>query len=125
MIKEILGIKKGMTRIYDEQGNITPVTLIQAGPCPVVSIKTKENDGYNAVQIGFGECKEKNANKPLAGIFKKSNIKPHRWLRECRVEKVDGMQIGQEIKLDIFAKGDILDVSGFTKGKGFAGVIKR
>ncbi|OGS20461.1 MAG: 50S ribosomal protein L3 [Elusimicrobia bacterium RIFOXYA2_FULL_39_19] len=121
----ILGIKRGMTRIFDEHGEVVPVTLIQAGPCPIVSIRTKEKDGYDAVQIAYGECKEKNVNMPLTGFFKKGGVKPYRWIKEIKVEKLDGLQIGQEIKIDIFQKDDIIDVSGVTKGKGFAGVMKR
>ncbi|MFH0807349.1 MAG: 50S ribosomal protein L3 [Elusimicrobiota bacterium] len=125
MINEILGIKRGMTRIFNEQGNIVPVTLIQAGPCPILNIRTKEKDGYDAVQIAYGDCKEKNVNKPLMGFYKKANVKTHRWIRECRIDKPEGLQVGQEIKLDIFTKGEFVDVTGISKGKGFAGVMKR
>ena len=125
MINEILGIKRGMTRIFDEQGNIVPVTLIQAGPCPVLSIRTKEKDGFDAVQIAYGDCKEKNVSKPEMGLYKKASLKPYRWVKEIRIEKPEGLQIGQEVKLDIFTKGEFVDVTGVSKGKGFAGVMKR
>jgi|YNPNPStandDraft_1061719.scaffolds.fasta_scaffold42586_3 large subunit ribosomal protein L3 len=125
MINNLMGIKLGMTTLFSEHGDMIPVTLIQAGPCPIVRIKNKETDGYVAVQLAYGTVKEKNVNKPLAGYFKKYNIKPHRWLKEFRIDSIDGIQQGQEIKVDIFSEGDLVNVSGITKGKGFQGVVKR
>ncbi|MDI6641742.1 MAG: 50S ribosomal protein L3 [Elusimicrobiota bacterium] len=125
----IIGIKLGITRIFDDKGATIPATLIQAGPCPVVQIKTKDNDGYNAVQLAYGDnIKEKNIPKALIGHFKKANLKPFKYLKEFRIKSVvkpEGLQVGQEIKVDIFSAGDRVDISGFTKGKGFQGVVKR
>lgn len=125
MVNGLIGIKLGMTRIFNEKGEVIPVTLIKAGPCPIVQIKTKEKDGYNAVQLAYGDCKEKNIPKPLLGHFKKANLKPYRWLIEFKTDGVENLQVGQEVKVDIFNSGDYVDVSGFTKGKGFQGVVKR
>jgi len=126
MVNGLIGIKLGMTRIFDSKGEVIPVTLIKAGPCPIVQIKKKEKDGYNAVQLGYGDnCKEKNIPKPLLGHFKKANLKPYRWLFEFKTDGIENLQVGQEIKVDIFNTGDYVDVSGFTKGKGFQGVVKR
>lgn len=122
----LLGTKVGMTKIFHENGEAIPVTLIKAGPCPITQIKTVENDGYNAVQLGFGEIiKEKNVIKPVIGHFKKNNLKPCKWLKEFRMDKLDGYTVGQEIKTDIFSSGEYVDVSGITKGKGFQGAVKR
>ncbi|GAV23823.1 50S ribosomal protein L3 [Carboxydothermus pertinax] len=125
MPKGILGRKVGMTQIFTEDGKAVPVTVIEAGPCVVVQKKTLANDGYNAVQLGFGEIKENKVNKPLKGHFSRANVKPVRYLRELRVENIDAYEVGQEIKVDIFAVGEKVDVTGLTKGKGFAGGIKR
>ncbi len=122
-MKGILGRKIGMTQIFDEEGNVVPVTVIEAGPCVVVQKRTKEKDGYEAVQIGFGEIKEKHLNKPMAGHFKSANVPPRRSLREIRGEW--DVEIGSEIRVDIFSPKEMVDVTGISKGKGFAGVIKR
>lgn len=122
----ILGRKVGMTQLFDEQGCAIPVTVIEAGPCPVVQRKTREKDGYEAIQIGFGHQKPSRVNKPLAGHFKKAGVKPSKYLREVRLdgEAVD-YKPGQEIKVDIFNEGELVDVVGTSIGKGFSGVVKR
>ena len=124
MSKGILGKKVGMTTIFQD-GKAVPVTVIEAGPCFVTQIKSKENDGYNAIQVGFSPQKEKNVNKPSKGHFAKAGVKPTRYLREFRVDDPSAYEIGQEIKLDIFEDGESVDVVGKSKGKGFAGSIKR
>ena len=118
MKKGIIGKKNGMTQIFDEKGNVIPVTVIEAGPCTVTQVKTVETDGYDAVQLGFGEVKEKHINKPEKGHFAKH-------LREFRLETVEGIKTGDEVKADIFVAGEKVDVQGISKGKGFQGVIKR
>lgn len=123
--KAILGIKIGMTQIFDEQGQAVPVTVVEAGPCTVLQKKNHASDGYNAIQVGFGNLKESRANQPLKGHFKKANVKPLRFIREFRMENIDEYEIGQEIKVDVFAPGDVVDVVGTSKGKGFAGGVKR
>jgi len=123
--KAILGTKVGMTQVFDEQGKAVPVTVIEAGPCVVIQKKTMENDGYSAIQVGFREVKEQDLNKPEKGHFAKSEVKPLRYLKEFRVEDVNSYTLGQEIKADIFTSGDWVDVIGTSKGKGFAGGIKR
>lgn len=123
--KAIMGIKIGMTQIFDEQGKAVPVTVVEAGPCTVLQKKKDESDGYNAIQVGFYNLKENRANKPLKGHFKKANVKPLRFIREFRMENVDEYDIGQDINVDVFAPGDIIDVVGTSKGKGFAGGVKR
>ena len=123
-MKAIIGKKIGMTQIFDEKGIVIPVTAILAGPCVVAQVKTVETDGYNAVQLGFGEIKDKHINKPKAGHFKKAGIENKKHLREFRVDSVD-VTVGDEVKVDVFANGDKIDVQGTTKGKGFQGVIKR
>lgn len=125
MQKGILGKKLGMTELFDEQGRAIPLTVIEAGPCVVVQKKTVQTDGYNALQVGFGEVKERNLNKPAKGHFSRVNVKPRRYLRELRLDQVEDYSVGQEIKADIFAAGDRVDVIGITKGKGFAGGVKR
>lgn len=125
MSKGLLGKKVGMTQIFRETGEIVPVTVIEAGPCVVVQKKTVETDGYNAIQLGFGDKREALANKPLKGHFAKAEQKPLRYLREVRVENVEEFQVGQEIKADLFEIGEHIDVVGTSKGKGFAGGIKR
>lgn len=124
-MKSILGTKVGMTQIFDQKGNIIPVTVVNAGPCVVTAVRTKEKNGYTALQIGFGEKKEKALTRPEAGFFKKNNIAPKKYLREFRSGDVASYQVGQEIKVDIFKPGDYVDVSGYTKGKGYAGGVKR
>jgi len=123
--KGILGIKIGMTQIFDETGRAVPVTVIEAGPCVVVQKKKNATDGYEAIQVGFREVKEKKVTKPMRGHFAKASIKPLRFLREFRVSEADAYEIGQEIKADLFSVGEIVDVFGTSKGKGFAGGIKR
>ncbi|MBR3654534.1 MAG: 50S ribosomal protein L3 [Elusimicrobia bacterium] len=125
MLKSIIGSKIGMTQVFDEKGKLVPVTVIEAGPCVVTAIKTVENDGYNAVQLGFKDVAEKKLTKAQLGHLKKNNIAPKKILREFRIDDVSGYTVGQEIKADIFKAGDYVDVSGISKGKGFAGVIKR
>ena len=125
MQKAIIGKKIGMTQIFDETGKVVPVTVVEAGPCGVSFKKTVENDGYAAVQLGFGDLKPHKVNKPMAGHFKKSNVAPKRTLREFRFENTDAYELGQIIKADVFAAGDKIDVTGTSKGKGYAGVIKR
>ncbi len=121
----LLGKKVGMTRIFKEDGQMVPVTLIEAGPCPVVQLKTVETDGYQAVQLGFVEAKEKHVNKPMQGHFKRAGLKPLKTLREFRDFKLTNVKVGDELKADIFVPGQRLDITGITKGRGFAGVIKR
>ena len=125
MKKGIIGKKLGMTQIFDQKGNVIPVTVIEAGPCVVVQKKTVEKDGYNAVQVGFGTINPKNVNKPLKGHFDKSEVAYKRTLKEFRLEDIDGLNIGDIIKADTFAAGDKVDVVGTSKGKGYAGGIKR
>ncbi len=125
MMKNLIGRKLGMTQIFSESGKAVPVTLIEAGPCLVTQIKTRDKEGYDAVQIGFGEVQEKKLNSPRNGHLKSKGIKPLRYLKEVRVEDPTGYELGQEIKVDVFSVGDRADVSGISKGKGFAGVIKR
>ncbi|MDR0822376.1 MAG: 50S ribosomal protein L3 [Endomicrobium sp.] len=125
MFKSIIAKKIGMTQVFDDKGNLIPVTVVEAGPCIITDIKTKEKDGYNALQLSFQNVDEKKLNKAQLGIFKKNNISPKQILREFRVDDISSFSIGQEIKADIFKSGDYVDVSAITKGKGFAGVIKR
>jgi len=125
VMKGIFGKKIGMTQIFNEDGNVIPVTAIEAGPCVIVQKKTGKSDGYNAIQVGFGEAKEKNVVKPVKGHFSKANIPLKKHLREIRVENAEEYTIGQEIKADVFGIGDLVDVTGTSKGKGFQGCIKR
>ncbi|MDP4095951.1 50S ribosomal protein L3 [Paenibacillus sp. P96] len=124
-MKGILGKKLGMTQVFTAEGNVVAVTVIEAGPNVVLQKKDLENDGYEAVQLGFSDKKEKRANKPEAGHAKKANTAPKRYVREFRGVDLAGYEIGQELKADIFAEGEFVDVTGTSKGKGFAGVIKR
>lgn len=122
-MKGILGRKVGMTQIFDEEGRVIPVTVIEAGPCWVVQVRSKEKDGYEAVQLGFKELKkEKNVPKPLLGIFKKAGVPPCRVLKEFRMT---GFNVGDKVTVEIFTKGDVVSVRGTSKGKGFQGVMKR
>ena len=125
MKKAILGTKIGMTQIFGEGGKVIPVTVIMAGPCTVVQKKTVETDGYNAVQVGYGEIKEQKVNKPLKGHFAKANTANKKYLREFRLEDIDSLNVGDEIKVDAFEAGEKVDVSGISKGHGFAGPMKR
>ncbi|HQA60804.1 MAG TPA: 50S ribosomal protein L3 [Tepidanaerobacteraceae bacterium] len=123
--KAILGKKIGMTQIFSDTGESLPVTLVQAGPCIVVRKRTLENDGYSAIQVGYEDIKEKKLNKPLQGQFKKSQVPFKRYLKEFKIKDADKYNVGDEIKVDIFQPGDKVDVTGISKGKGFAGTIKR
>jgi large subunit ribosomal protein L3 len=123
--KAILGKKIGMTQLFDQEGNVVPVTVIQAGPCPVVQKKTAATDGYDAIQVGFEAQKEQRLNKPERGHFKRANVAPVRFLAEFRLDSIDDYQVGQEIRVDIFEAGERVDVTGISKGKGTAGSIKR
>ena len=125
MQKGIIGKKIGMTQIFDENGKVVPVTVVEAGPCVVSQKKTVENDGYAAVQIGFGDLKAHKVKKPMAGHFAKANVAPKRTLRELRFDDIDAYNVGDLVKADVFAAGDKVDVTGTSKGKGYAGVIKR
>ena len=125
MKKAILATKVGMTQIFNEDGVLTPVTVLQAGPCVVTQVKTMDNDGYEAIQVGFGEIREKLVNKPVTGQFKKAGVEVKRFLREFRFENSTEYTVGQEIKADIFAAGDKIDATATSKGKGFQGAIKR
>lgn len=125
MVKEIYGKKLGMTQIFAEDGKVIPVTVIEVKPCSIVSKKTIEKDGYNAIVISFGEIKEKNATKPMKGIFAKANVQVARHLREIKVENLDEYEIGSTIDVNVFKNGDKVDVQGTSKGKGFQGAIKR
>ena len=125
MKKAILATKVGMTQIFNEDGVLTPVTVLQAGPCVVTQVKTEENDGYSAVQVGFVDKKEKGINKPQKGHFDKAGVAPKRFVREFRFENAEEYTVGQEIKADIFAAGDKIDATATSKGKGYAGGIKR
>ena len=125
MKKAILGTKLGMTQLFDENGKIIPVTVVEAGPCVVVQKKTTDNDGYSAVQVGFMDKKEKHTNKPEEGHFKKAGVSAKRFLKEFKLENAAEMNVGDEIKVDAFAAGDKIDVTGTSKGHGYAGAIKR
>ena len=125
MKKAILGKKIGMTQFFRADGTMIPVTVIEAGPCPVVQKKTVANEGYDSVQLGFAELRDKLANKPRKGHFAKANLKAMRYLREFRLEDAASYEVGQIVKADVFAEGDKVDISGTSKGHGFAGVVKR
>ena len=125
MQKGLIGKKIGMTQIFDEKGKVIPVTVVEAGPCVVTQKKTVEKDGYAAIQVGYGDMKPSKVTKPLKGHFDKGDVAPKRTLREFRVENTDNYNVGDLIKVDVFACGDKVDVTGTSKGKGYAGVIKR
>ncbi|MBU5485032.1 50S ribosomal protein L3 [Clostridium sp. MSJ-11] len=125
MKKAIIGKKLGMTQIFDENNRVVPVTVVEAGPCVVVQKKTTEKDGYEAIQVGFGEIREKLVNKPLKGHFAKAGVQFKRVLKEFKLENSNEYEVGQEIKADAFQAGEKIDVSGVSKGKGFQGTIKR
>ena len=125
MAKSILGKKLGMTQIFTEEGKVVPVTVVEAGQCVVVGNKTVENDGYNAVQLGFGAVKDKNVTKPMQGVFAKAGVTPVKFIREIRLADASEFAAGQIIGVDTFAAGEMVDVVGTAKGKGFAGGIKR
>lgn len=125
MQKAIIGKKIGMTQLFDEKGNVVPVTVVEAGPCVVSQVKTIENDGYEAVQVGYGDLKASKVNKPMKGHFAKGDVAPKKYLREFRLADITALKVGDIIKADTFAEGDKVDVAGTSKGKGTAGVIKR
>ena len=125
MKKAILATKVGMTQIFNEDGVLTPVTVLQAGPCVVTQVKTAENDGYSAVQVGFVDKREKLVNKPLKGHFEKAGVSYKRYVRELKLEDAESYTLAQEIKADIFEAGDKVDATAISKGKGFQGAIKR
>ncbi|MGN9134518.1 50S ribosomal protein L3 [Clostridium sp. HCP1S3_B4] len=125
MKKAIIGKKIGMTQIFNENGKLIPVTVVEAGPCVVVQKKTADKDGYDAIQVGFEEIREKLANKPVKGHYAKAGVTLRRVLKEFRLENAAEYEVGQEIKADVFEAGEKVDVSGVSKGKGFQGVIKR
>ena len=125
MQKGLIGKKIGMTQLFDEKGNVVPVTVVEAGPCPVVMKKTLENDGYEAVQIGFGDIKVQKLNKPMKGHFDKAGTAGKKTLKEFRLDDINTLNVGDILKADIFAAGDVVDVLGTSKGKGTAGAIKR
>ena len=125
MKKAIVGKKLGMTQLFDANGNVVPVTVIEAGPCVIAQKKTIENDGYEAIQVGFGDLKASKVNGPMKGHFAKGDVAPKKVLREFRLEDISAANVGDIIKADIFAEGEAVDVRGTSKGKGYAGVIKR
>ena len=125
MKKGLIGKKIGMTQIFDEAGNVIPVTVVEAGPCTVTQIKTVENDGYQAIQVGFGDVKVSRVNKPMKGHFDKADVAPKKTLKEFRLENIDGIEVGNILKADTFEVGEIVDVKGTSKGHGTAGAIKR
>jgi len=125
MKKAILATKVGMTQIFNEDGVLTPVTVLAAGPCVVTQVKTAENDGYEAIQVGYGQIRENLVSKPLKMHLAKANAGVKRYLKEFRVDNASEYQLGQEIKVDVFAEGDKVDATGISKGKGFQGAIKR
>ena len=124
MTKGLIGKKIGMTQIFDEAGKVVPVTVIEAGPCVVTQLKTAENDGYEAVQLGFGDVSPKHTNKPMTGHFKKNDLPFKRTLKEFRLDDISNVNVGDVLKADVFAAGDVIDVSGVSKGKGFQGAIR-
>ena len=125
MQKGLIGKKLGMTQLFDANGNVVPVTVIEAGPCVVAQKKTVENDGYDAVQVGYGDLKASKVNGPMKGHFAKNDVAPKKVLREFRLEDIAAVNVGDILKADIFAEGESVDVRGTSKGKGYAGVIKR
>ena len=124
-MKTLIGKKVGMTQIFDETGKVIPVTVIEAGPCVIAQVKSVETDGYNAIQLGYEDVKETKLNKPERGHFAKANIAAKKHLREFRLDSVEGLTVGSELTVNVFAEGDRLDIQGTSKGKGFQGVIKR
>lgn len=125
MKKGLIGKKIGMTQIFDEAGNVVPVTVVEAGPCTVTQIKTMENDGYEAIQVGFGDVKVSRVNKPMKGHFDKVDVAPKKTLKEFRLDSIDGIEVGNILKADTFEVGEVVDVKGTSKGHGTAGAIKR
>src|SRR5256886_12480366 len=124
-IKGILGTKLGMTQVFNDAGQIVPVTVVQAGPCVVTSVRTPDRDGYSAVQLGFGEINPRKVTKPVSGVYEKAGLTPRRYLAELRTDDASEYTLGQEVTAEVFASGQHVDVSGKSKGKGFPGVMKR
>lgn len=125
MINGIIGRKVGMTQVFEDSGKIIPVTVIEAGPCPIVQVKTQERDGYQAVQLGFGTRKENKFNSPVRGHFAKAEVPPKQVLREFRVDSLDDVSVGDTVDANLFEEGELVDVTGTSKGHGFTGVVKR
>lgn len=125
MVNGIIGRKVGMTQVFEDSGKAIPVTVIEAGPCPIVQVKTQERDGYKAVQLGFGARKESKCNSPKRGHFAKVDIPPTNVLREFRVEALEGVSVGDTVNASLFSEGELVDVTGTSKGHGFTGVVKR
>ncbi|MGN0035489.1 MAG: 50S ribosomal protein L3 [Coriobacteriales bacterium] len=125
MVNTILGRKLGMTQVWSEDDKLLPVTVVQAGPCTVAQIKSEETDGYSAIQIGFGDISEKHVNKPMAGHFAKAGVQPMKYLREVRVDDPSAYNPGDQITVEAFSETKLVDVTGISKGKGFAGVVRR
>jgi len=125
MVKAIIGKKVGMTQIFDDNGKVLPVTVLQAGPCVVVQKKTEENDGYNSIQLGFQDVKDRRLTKPQAGHLKKAGVSAKKYLKEFRLDDSSELSVGDELKADVFAEGDKADITGISRGKGYSGVIKR
>lgn len=125
MKKGLIGKKIGMTQIFDENGKVIPVTVVEAGPCTVTQIKTMDNDGYEAIQVGFGDVKVSRVNKPMKGHFDKADVAPKKTLKEFRLDSIEGIEVGNILKADIFEVGETVDVKGTSKGHGTAGAIKR
>ncbi|MGN1317865.1 MAG: 50S ribosomal protein L3 [Lachnospirales bacterium] len=125
MKKAIVAKKIGMTQVFAENGLLIPVTVLEAGPCVVTQVKTVENDGYEAIQVGFGDVKVNKVNKPMKGHFDKASVEPKKVLKEFRLDSIEGMTVGTELKADVFAAGDKVDATGISKGKGYQGPIKR
>jgi large subunit ribosomal protein L3 len=125
MLYTLLGQKIGMTRIYEQDANLIPVTVIKAGPCPVIQVKTQETDGYNAIQIAYEEKKPSRTTKPIQGHFKKANTQPHRTLKEIRTQTTPKEKVGEKLTVTVFQEGQKVDIIGTTKGRGFQGVVKR
>ena len=125
MVDGLLGKKISMTQVFDESGEVIPATVIEAGPCPIVQIKTEDREGYNAVQLGFGAKNEKKLNQPKQGHFKKAGVDSQHHLREFRVEDLEGLVVGTTVDAGLFTEGDLVDITGTSKGRGFTGVVKR
>jgi len=125
MVDGLLGKKISMTQVFDESGEVIPATVIEAGPCPIVQIKTEDREGYNAVQLGFGAKNEKKLNKPKQGHFKKAGVDSQHHLREFRVADLEGLVVGTTVDAGLFTEGDLVDITGTSKGRGFTGVVKR
>jgi large subunit ribosomal protein L3 len=124
-MKGILGTKLGMTQVFDDSGQVTPVTVVKAGPCVVTAVRTPDRDGYSAVQFGYGEIDPRKVNKPVSGVFAQAGVTPRRYLAELRTDDASEYQVGQEVTAEVFEAGQLVDATGTSKGKGTAGVMKR